>query len=185
LKFNAESLARIRPNGRDTARQCHRQIENPSREMFTSSCKFFYFHISQAFVFISKLNQLVFFFLRLYNLKEADSGHYICNAQNSAGRSRDYVYLEISRGDSSQGSDRDREQQEREREQQEREREQQENGASQTTPPNEQKEPKPLVIISSVFNGQPIEIGSDMKLVCTVNGNFKNFTKLRYELSLL
>ena len=85
-----------------------------------------------------------------------------------------------SGGASNQDSDRDREQQEREREQQEREREQrerererQEKDASPTTPPNEQKEPKPLVIISSMFNGQPIEIGSDMKLVCTVNGKLK------------
>ena len=116
----------------------------------------------------------------MYNLKEADSGHYICNAQNSAGRSRDYVYLEISPR-SAGDSDRDREQQEREREQQERERERQENDASATTPPNEQKEPKPLVIISSMFNGQPIEVGSDMKLVCTVNGKLKKnlYLKIR------
>jgi hypothetical protein len=100
-------------------------------------------------------------------LKPADGGYYICNAQNSAGRTRDYVYLEVNSQTDVDGNSQDREQQEREREQQEREREQQ--GTATTAPP-ESKQPKPLVIINSIFNGQPIEVGSDMKLVCNVNG---------------
>ena len=114
----------------------------------------------------------------LYNLKQSDSGYYICNAGNSHGRTRDYVYIEVSpnsgdnSGQASGDNDQDREQQEREREQQEREREQQEREREQqqqTTPPADG--PKPLVIINSAFNGQPIELGSDVKLVCLVNGS--------------
>ena len=118
---------------------------------------------------------------RLYNLQPSDSGYYICNAQNTAGRTRDYVYLEVSPQSGGVDNNQDREQQEREREQQEREREQQEREREQQEREREQQErereqsdqkklPIPLVIISSMFNGQPIEVGSDMKLVCTVNG---------------
>ena len=126
-----------------------------------------------------------FFLTRLYNLKQSDSGYYICNAGNTLGRTRDYVYIEISpkTGDSNQQqpdyNDREREQQEREREQQEREREREqqerererEQNRDQTTPPVDSKNQKPLVIINSLFNGQPIELGADVKLVCMVNGN--------------
>ena len=114
-------------------------------------------------------------------MKPADGGYYICNAQNAAGRTRDYVYLEVNSQAGGNGNSQDREQQEREREQQEREREQQEREREQqerereqqgtaTTAPPEQKQPKPLVIINSMFNGQPIEVGGNMKLVCNVNG---------------
>ena len=126
-----------------------------------------------------KIGLNFYFFSRLYNLRQTDSGYYICNAGNSVGRTRDYAYLEISpkSGENNPGSDdREREQQEREREQQQREREQQERereNIDQTTtpPPPNPNEQKPLVIINSNFNGEPIEIGSDMKLVCIVNVN--------------
>ena len=114
-------------------------------------------------------------------MKPADGGYYICNAQNAAGRTRDYVYLEVNSQAGGDGNNQDREQQEREREQREREREQREREREQqgtaTTAPPEQKQPKPLVIINSMFNGQPIEVGSEMKLVCNVNG-IKNIINL-------
>jgi hypothetical protein len=115
--------------------------------------------------------------LMLYNLKQADSGYYICNAENGAGRTRDYAYLEISaresgssESNSNSNNDYDaereeserREREQREREQREREREE------EATSSSKQQSGKPLVLVQSLFNGQPIQVGKEVKIACLV-----------------
>jgi hypothetical protein len=43
--------------------------------------------------------KIFFFFYRLENLKEEDSGHYVCHGKNSVGHNRDYVCIGVRKAE--------------------------------------------------------------------------------------
>jgi hypothetical protein len=114
--------------------------------------------------------------LSLYNLKSSDSGYYICNAENSAGRTRDYAYVEVAARDENaqpQGHGGDNGQShgnghEANNQDRDRDRDQQD---SRPTPSSETKDQKPFVFIKSLSEGKQIKPGAELKLVCLVSGN--------------
>ena len=94
-------------------------------------------------------------FSSLYNLMESDAGYYICNAENSVGRNRDYVFVTVEReeGDN-RGGEQDR-----------REDEQRQEAETPATPSN-----KPFVFIKTQSNGKLINTGEEFQLTCIANG---------------
>ena len=102
----------------------------------------------------------------MYNLKESDSGYYICNAENSVGRNRDYVYLTVEREDGGEARpDDDRRQDDQ----------QQQRTTEPPAPVN-----KPFVYIKTQSNGKLIKVGEEFQLVCIANGKSGMF-RLRGE----
>ena len=87
-------------------------------------------------------------------MKETDSGYYLCNAENSHGPARDYLYLKVSKSDDRQP-----------------ERPNNDDQPQQPQEPEQQsgKESKPLVSIRALTRGAPITPGQELRLACYVD----------------
>lgn len=86
------------------------------------------------------------------NLKETDSGYYLCNAQNSQGPARDYVYLQVNRADDRDSRGPQQPQQDDQQQQ-----------------PDQRPSSKPLVSIRALTDGKPIALGQELRLACYVD----------------
>lgn len=87
-------------------------------------------------------------------MRENDRGYYLCNAQNSQGPARDYLYLHVSKSDERQPqpSSSNHDQHEAER-----------------PATNGRGETKPLVSIRALTRGAPITLGQELRLACYVD----------------
>lgn len=92
--------------------------------------------------------------LSLQNLKESDSGYYLCNAQNSHGPARDYLYLQVTPVDENAPSP---------------PRHHDNHDQQQQPHQPEQTGSKPLVSVRALTRGQPISLGQELRLVCYVD----------------
>jgi hypothetical protein len=85
----------------------------------------------------------------LDNLKQSDTGHYVCYGENELGRNHDYVYVEVSpRSGDEENND----------------------AETQTTTTTQSPDgPKPFVSIQSLTNGKPIKPDEELRVVCLIS----------------
>lgn len=90
--------------------------------------------------------------LSLHNLQESDHGYYLCNAENTYGPARDYLYLQVS-ADAPPSAPSAHDQ----------------NHSPQQQQPDQRAGSKPLVSIRALTRGQPITAGQELRLACYVD----------------